>query len=115
MNYLAKKLLLLSFLLSAFASAGFDSALKKQKFLSPDEAFKVSAMLKDDAIETNTNFWKDMLNCLIGILWQSSMIVFPIYLLIRDYPKTWFAFGIFLITTLILKYTWLDRVNKIAN
>ncbi len=52
MNYLAKKLLLLSFLLSAFASAGFDSALKKQKFLSPDEAFKVSAMLKDDAIET---------------------------------------------------------------
>ncbi len=52
MNYLAKKLLLLSFILSAFASAGFDSALKKQKFLSPDEAFKVSAMLKDDAIET---------------------------------------------------------------
>ena len=52
MNYLVKKLLLLSFLLSAFASAGFDSALKKQKFLSPDEAFKVSAVLKDDAIET---------------------------------------------------------------
>jgi thiol:disulfide interchange protein DsbD len=52
MNYLVKKLLLLSFLLSAFASAGFDSALKKQKFLSPDEAFKVTAVLKDDAIET---------------------------------------------------------------
>jgi thiol:disulfide interchange protein DsbD len=52
MNYLVKKLLLLSFLLSAFASAGFDSALKKQKFLSPDEAFKVTAVLKDDVIET---------------------------------------------------------------
>jgi len=52
MNYLVKKLLLLSFILSTFASAGFDSALKKQKFLSPDEAFKVSSMLKDDAIET---------------------------------------------------------------
>ena len=50
MNYLAKKLLLLSFILSAFASAGFDSALKKQKFLSPDEAFQVSAVLKDDFI-----------------------------------------------------------------
>ena len=33
MNDLVKKLLLLSFLLSTFASAGFDSALKKQKFL----------------------------------------------------------------------------------
>ena len=52
MNYLVKKLLLLSFLLGTFASAGFDSALKKQKFLSPDEAFQVSAVLKDNAIET---------------------------------------------------------------
>jgi len=52
MNYLVKKLLLVSFLLSAFASAGFDSALKKQKFLTPDEAYRVTAVLKDDAIET---------------------------------------------------------------
>ncbi len=49
---LVKKLLLLGFLLSTFASAGFDSALQKQKFLSPDEAFSVTAVLKDDAIET---------------------------------------------------------------
>ena len=51
MNYLVKKLLLLSFLLGTFASAGFDSALKKQKFLSPEEAFQVTAVLKDDVIE----------------------------------------------------------------
>ena len=52
MNDLVKKLLLLSFLFSTFASAGFESVLKKQKFLSPDEAFQVSAVLKDDVIET---------------------------------------------------------------
>ena len=52
MNDLVKKLLLLSFLLGTFASAGFDSALKKQKFLSPDEAFQVTAELKDEVIET---------------------------------------------------------------
>ena len=52
MGYLFKKLLLLSFLLVTFASAGFESALKKQKFLSPEEAFQVSAVLKDDVIET---------------------------------------------------------------
>ena len=52
MNYLVKKLLILGLLLSTFASAGFESALKKQKFLSPDEAFKVSAVLKDGVIET---------------------------------------------------------------
>jgi thiol:disulfide interchange protein DsbD len=52
MNYLVKKLLLLSFLLGTFASAGFDSALKKQKFLSPEEAFQVTAVLNNDVIET---------------------------------------------------------------
>ncbi|MDM5262835.1 protein-disulfide reductase DsbD [Sulfurovum sp. XTW-4] len=55
MNDLVKKLLLLSFLFSTFASAGFESVLKKQKFLSPDEAFQVSAVLKDEVIETKIN------------------------------------------------------------
>lgn len=52
MNNLIKKLPLVIFLFSAFLTAGFESALKKHKFLSPDEAFQVSAVLKDDVIET---------------------------------------------------------------
>ena len=52
MNNLIKKLLLAVLLFSTFLTAGFESALKKQKFLSPDEAFKVSAVLKDGVIET---------------------------------------------------------------
>ena len=52
MNNIVKKLLLVSLLLSTFVFGGFGSALKKQKFLSPDEAFQVSAVIKDDVIET---------------------------------------------------------------
>ncbi len=52
MNDLVKKLLLMSFIFSTFASAGFESVLKKQKFLSPEEAFQVSAVLQEDVIET---------------------------------------------------------------
>jgi len=48
-----KKLLLVSLLFSTFLFGGFSSALKKQKFLSPDEAFTVTAVLKDDVIHTN--------------------------------------------------------------
>ena len=48
-----KKLLLVSLLFSTFLFGGFSSALKKQKFLSPDEAFQVSAVLKDGVIHTN--------------------------------------------------------------
>jgi thiol:disulfide interchange protein DsbD len=53
MNNIVKKLLLVSLLFSTFLFGGFSSALKKQKFLSPDEAFTVTAVLKDGAIHTD--------------------------------------------------------------
>jgi len=52
MQNIVKKLLLLGLLISSFVFGGFDSALKKQKFLSPEEAFQVSAVLKDGVIKT---------------------------------------------------------------
>ena len=70
---------------------------------------------EDNDIKTNTDFWKDMLNCGIGIIWQSSMIIMPIYFVIRDYPKAIISLVVFLITSVILKYTWLDKVKKIDN
>lgn len=66
-------------------------------------------------LKKNTDFWYDMFNCAIGIIWQSSMIVMPIYFVIRDYPKGLIAFVVFAITTLILKFTWLDKVNQITD
>lgn len=52
MKNIFKMLLLASLLLSTFLFAGFESALKQQKFLSPDEAFQVTAVKKDSVIET---------------------------------------------------------------
>ncbi|MEX0359744.1 MAG: sodium:solute symporter, partial [Allomuricauda sp.] len=70
---------------------------------------------EDSSFEKNNDFWMDMFNCAIGIIWQSSMILLPIYLLIRDYPKMLLALVVFLITSIILKFTWLNRVQKIPN
>jgi len=70
---------------------------------------------EDTSFTKNNDFWKDMGNSIIGIVWQSSMIVLPIFLMIRDYPKTLISLSIFLITSLILKYTWLDKVRKLPN
>lgn len=70
---------------------------------------------KNDLITVNADFWKDMLNCAIGIIWQSSMIVLPIYFMVRDYPKAIISFIIFAITSIILKFTWLDKVRKLPN
>ncbi len=70
---------------------------------------------EDDLFTKNTNFASDMLNCIIGIVWQSSMILLPIYFMIRDYPKTLIVLLVFAITSIILKFTWLDKVKKYKN
>ncbi|MBJ2172830.1 Na+:solute symporter [Aureibaculum sp. A20] len=76
----------------------------------------LTELKKDDVtIEKNNHFSLDMLNVLIGIVWQSSMIVLPIYFMIRDYQNTLIALVIFVITSVILKYTWLDKVRKIKD
>ena len=70
---------------------------------------------EDPSFTKNTEFWKDMGNSVIGIVWQSSMIVLPIYFIIRDYPKALISLFVFLVTSIILKYTWLDKVRKLKN
>lgn len=72
-----------------------------------------NALQQDNtSIAQNKDFISDMLNCVVGVVWQSSMILLPIYFLIRDYPKAWMALLVFGLTTLILKFTWLDKVKK---
>ncbi len=52
MQNLIKKLLILSLLFNGLLFGGFSSALKKNKFLEPEEAFQISAVQKGDMIET---------------------------------------------------------------
>jgi asparagine N-glycosylation enzyme membrane subunit Stt3 len=71
------------------------------------------ALHKDDQTATkNNDFVSDMLNCVVGVVWQSSMILLPIYFLIRDYQKTGLVLIVFIVTSVILKFTWLDKVKK---
>jgi len=69
----------------------------------------------DDTVTKNGDFTSDMLNCIVGIVWQSSMVLLPIYFMIRDYPKTLIALLVFVVTSIILKFTWLDKVRKLPD
>lgn len=71
--------------------------------------------IEDHTVTKNNNFLADMGNCVIGVIWQSSMILLPIYFMIRDYPKTWVTLSVFIITSVILKFTWLDKVRKLKD
>ena len=62
----------------------------------------------------NTNFKMDMFNVVIGIIWQTSLVAAPIFLVIHEYALMAAVMTVIFVTTLILKFTWWDNLEKIA-
>ncbi len=59
----------------------------------------------------NTDFWRDMFNVVIGIVWQTAITVSPIFLVIREYDRLYWSLGIVAAATVVLKFTWYDRLR----
>jgi len=66
----------------------------------------------DPDFQSNSNFGRDMFNSLIGIIWQMGLTVTPIFLIIREYRNMWLALATIVITSIILKFNWLDKLEK---
>lgn len=60
----------------------------------------------------NSDFKRDMMNCVIGIAWQMTMVVMPIYLVIREFGSMTIALAVFLLTSILLKVNWYDKLEK---
>lgn len=71
---------------------------------------KVKAEQPD--FQKNRAFQRDLLNTLVGIIWQMSMVVMPVSLVIREYQSLAVAAGVFVITTILLKIYWYDRLEN---
>ncbi len=60
----------------------------------------------------NRAFKRDMINVVIGIIWQMTLIVIPVYLVIREIKAMWIAIGILVVTSVILKKNWYDQLEE---
>ncbi len=66
--------------------------------------------IEDPEFTSNTDFWKDTFNCVIGVIWQMTFVLIPMYLIIREYDYLSIVICIMLVTTFILKKTWYDKL-----
>jgi SSS family solute:Na+ symporter len=66
----------------------------------------------DPTFQGNQDFKRDMFNVVIGIIWQTSMVVIPVYLIIERHVSLWTAIAILVITSFILKKNWYDRLQE---
>lgn len=60
----------------------------------------------------DSSFKMDMFNVLIGIVWQTSMVVLALYLVVQEYYYTALTALVIAITSFILKKTWFDKLEK---
>jgi Na+/proline symporter len=65
----------------------------------------------DPSFQPNPDFWRDMWNIVVGIVWQTSLVAIPVHLVMHRYGGALLALAIAAATTLILKKTWYDNLE----
>jgi len=77
-------------------------------FLEPVHAKVVGGPIR---LQVRADFKRDMFNIFIGIIWQTSLIVLPLYIVLRDGKPMFEAIVVLIITSLILKKTWWNKIT----
>lgn len=63
------------------------------------------------AVTANQDFRRDMLNVVVGVVWQTSLTAAPIFFVVKNWPG--FSVAIVLVAgcSVFLKFFWLDRLQ----
>jgi Na+/proline symporter len=68
-------------------------------------------LAEEPEFKVNKNFSRDMFNILVGIVWQMTLVVIPIFLVIRGYTGLFASIAVFAVCSVLLKKYWWDRLE----
>lgn len=66
---------------------------------------------QEPGIQSNKDFGRDMLNVIIGIIWQTAITAAPIFLVIKQYDMFIITLILIAICSWILKINWYDKLK----
>ncbi len=67
---------------------------------------------EDPTFQRNSDFWKDMFNVLVGIIAQTALVIFPIYIVLKKALPLGISLAIIVVSIIIMKKTWWDRLPE---
>ena len=67
---------------------------------------------EDQEFKKNEDFKRDMFNVVVGIIWQTALVAFPLYLILQKGIPTIITIAVIVLTSLVLKRTWYDNLPK---
>ena len=62
-------------------------------------------------IIANTSLGRDSLNIVVGMTWQTALAAAGVYLVLEDYRSLGITLLVIVVTTLILKFNWYDKLE----
>lgn len=69
-------------------------------------------MIDDPLFVRNKNFKLDMFNVIIGVIWQTALVVLPMFIVFHEFLYGFLTGIIAVITSIILKKTWWNRLHE---
>jgi solute:Na+ symporter, SSS family len=76
------------------------------------EPIRKLVLAEDPSFKPNTNFKRDMLNVAVGIVWQTTLVLIPIYLVIKSFREMWITVAVFVVTSIFLKFNWYNKLEE---
>jgi Na+/proline symporter len=70
---------------------------------------------EDPAFERNKDFFRDLFNVVIGIVWQVSLVALPCYFVIQKFNSVLITVAIIAVTSIVLKVTWYDHLRDLES
>jgi hypothetical protein len=70
---------------------------------------------EDPSFQKNKDFFRDMFNIVIGIVWQIALVALPIYIVTWRLRTAAIAFGVIAITSITLKFTWYNHLRELEH
>jgi len=71
---------------------------------------KAKVMAEDPSFEPNNRFKSDAFNVFVGVVWQTSLVILPIYLVLQQGVPVMITAAVAIITSVILKKTWFEKL-----
>jgi hypothetical protein len=65
---------------------------------------------EDPGFQRNKDFFRDMFNIITGTIWQTCFIVLAMFLVTRHFQNALITLVVLVITCVILKKTWFDKL-----
>ncbi|MEZ5946218.1 MAG: hypothetical protein R3C13_10285 [Hyphomonas sp.] len=63
------------------------------------------------SVAENRDLARDLINVSVGIVWQTSLVAMPIFLVIRHWPGFALSLLTVVVTSIFLKFSWYDRLR----